>query len=141
MLYLLSVINIYWTPKLICYRCQYRIIHYLKFATNLALSSLKSKYFLLYYKNTTKCYNCNKNKIDLTIVINGCFLFLHKTNNTMNVHEYQAKEILSSFGVRIQRGKVAHSTNNALTVAHELSEEQEEDQRHADGLEHSPCDA
>ncbi|MEE3019990.1 MAG: ATP-grasp domain-containing protein, partial [Bacteroidota bacterium] len=41
----------------------------------------------------------------------------------MNVHEYQAKEILSSFGVRIQRGKVAYTTKNALTVAKELSEE------------------
>ncbi|MFL2596129.1 MAG: ADP-forming succinate--CoA ligase subunit beta [Flavobacteriaceae bacterium] len=41
----------------------------------------------------------------------------------MNVHEYQAKEILSSFGVRIQRGKVAHTAKNALTVAQELSEE------------------
>ena len=41
----------------------------------------------------------------------------------MNVHEYQAKEILSSFGVRIQRGKVAHTTKNALTVAKELSKE------------------
>ena len=41
----------------------------------------------------------------------------------MNVHEYQAKEILSSFGVRIQRGKVAHTTKNALTVSRELSEE------------------
>ena len=59
----------------------------------------------------------------MTIVIDGCFLFLHKTNNTMNVHEYQAKEILSSFGVRIQRGKVARTTKNALTVAQELSEE------------------
>jgi len=59
----------------------------------------------------------------LTIVIDGCFLFLHQTNNTMNVHEYQAKEILSSFGVRIQRGKVAHTIKNALTVAQELSEE------------------
>jgi len=59
----------------------------------------------------------------LTIVIDGCFLFLHQTNNTMNVHEYQAKVILSSFGVRIQRGKVAHTTKNALTVAQELSEE------------------
>ena len=59
----------------------------------------------------------------MTIVIDGCFLFLHQTNNTMNVHEYQAKDILSSFGVRIQRGKVAHTTKNALTVAQELSEE------------------
>ena len=57
------------------------------------------------------------------MLVYGCFLFLHQTNNTMNVHEYQAKEILSSFGVRIQRGKVAHTTKNALTVAQELSEE------------------
>ena len=59
----------------------------------------------------------------MTIVVCGCFLFLHQTNNTMNVHEYQAKEILSSFGVRIQRGKVAYTTKNALTVAKELSKE------------------
>ena len=59
----------------------------------------------------------------MTIVVDGCFLFLHQTNNTMNVHEYQAKEILSSFGVRIQRGKVAYTTKNALPVAKELSEE------------------
>ena len=59
----------------------------------------------------------------MTIVIDVCFLFLQQTSNTMNVHEYQAKEILSSFGVRIQRGKVAHTTKNALTVAQELSKE------------------
>ena len=41
----------------------------------------------------------------------------------MNVHEYQAKEILSSFGVRIQRGKVAQNTKDALTAAEALSEE------------------
>ena len=41
----------------------------------------------------------------------------------MNVHEYQAKEILSSFGVRIQRGKVAQNTKDAFTAAEALSEE------------------
>jgi succinyl-CoA synthetase beta subunit len=41
----------------------------------------------------------------------------------MNVHEYQAKEILSSFGVRIQRGKVAQNTKDAVTEAKALSEE------------------
>ena len=41
----------------------------------------------------------------------------------MNVHEYQAKEILSSFGLRIQRGKVAQNTKDALTAAEALSEE------------------
>ena len=56
-------------------------------------------------------------------MIGACFLFLQLTNSTMNVHEYQAKEILSSFGVRIQRGKVAQNTKEALTVAEALSEE------------------
>ena len=56
-------------------------------------------------------------------MIGACFLFLHQTNITMNVHEYQAKEILSSFGVRIQRGKVAQNTKDALTAAEALSEE------------------
>jgi len=41
----------------------------------------------------------------------------------MNVHEYQAKEILSSFGVRIQRGKVAQNTKEAVMAAEVLSEE------------------
>ena len=56
-------------------------------------------------------------------MIGACFLFLQQTNSTMNVHEYQAKEILSSFGVRIQRGKVAQNTKDAVTAAEVLSEE------------------
>ena len=56
-------------------------------------------------------------------MIGACFLFLQQTNSTMNVHEYQAKEILSSFGVRIQRGKVAQNTKDAVTAAEALSEE------------------
>ena len=56
-------------------------------------------------------------------MIGACFIFLQETNSTMNVHEYQAKEILSSFGVRIQRGKVAQNTKDALTAAEALSEE------------------
>jgi succinyl-CoA synthetase beta subunit len=56
-------------------------------------------------------------------VIVACFLFLQQTNSTMNVHEYQAKEILSSFGVRIQRGKVAQTTAEAVTAAEVLSQE------------------
>ena len=56
-------------------------------------------------------------------MIRACFLFLQQTNNTMNLHEYQAKEILSSFGVRIQRGKVAQNIKDALTAAEALSEE------------------
>jgi succinyl-CoA synthetase beta subunit len=41
----------------------------------------------------------------------------------MNLHEYQGKEILSSFGVRIQRGIVASTPAEALTAAQKLTED------------------
>lgn len=41
----------------------------------------------------------------------------------MNLHEYQGKEILSSFGVRIQRGIVAQTPAEAVTAAKKLNEE------------------
>ena len=41
----------------------------------------------------------------------------------MNLHEYQGKEILSSFGVQIQRGYVAKSPSEAVAVAKKLTEE------------------
>lgn len=41
----------------------------------------------------------------------------------MNLHEYQGKEILSSFGVRIQRGKVATTPAEAVEAAKKLTEE------------------
>ena len=41
----------------------------------------------------------------------------------MNLHEYQGKEILNSFGVRIQRGKVAQSPNEAVEVAKQIASE------------------
>ncbi len=41
----------------------------------------------------------------------------------MNLHEYQGKEILASFGVRIQRGLVAHSPQEAVDVAKQLTRE------------------
>ena len=41
----------------------------------------------------------------------------------MNLHEYQAKEILNSFGVRIQRGYVAASAEEAVNKANQLHEE------------------
>ena len=41
----------------------------------------------------------------------------------MNLHEYQAKEILSGFGVRIQRGYVASTPENAVAVANKLNKE------------------
>lgn len=41
----------------------------------------------------------------------------------MNIHEYQGKEILNSFGVRIQRGIVAHNAKEAVDAAKELTEQ------------------
>ena len=41
----------------------------------------------------------------------------------MNLHEYQAKEILSGFGVRIQRGYVASTPENAVEKAKKLNTE------------------
>ena len=41
----------------------------------------------------------------------------------MNLHEYQGKEILASFKVRIQRGIVAHNANEAVAAAKQLTRE------------------
>ena len=38
----------------------------------------------------------------------------------MNLHEYQGKELLNSFGVRIQRGLVATTTQEAVDAANKL---------------------
>ncbi|GGH47261.1 succinyl-CoA synthetase subunit beta [Mangrovimonas yunxiaonensis] len=41
----------------------------------------------------------------------------------MNLHEYQGKELLSSFGVRIQRGLVAQNAEEAVAKAKQLTQE------------------
>ena len=41
----------------------------------------------------------------------------------MNLHEYQGKEILNSFGVRIQRGIVASTPSETVDAAKKLTEE------------------
>ena len=41
----------------------------------------------------------------------------------MNIHEYQAKEILKTFGVKIQNGYVASTPNEALSSAKKLQKE------------------
>ena len=41
----------------------------------------------------------------------------------MNLHEYQGKEILSSYGVGIQRGMIAKSPEEAVVLAKQLTEE------------------
>lgn len=38
----------------------------------------------------------------------------------MNIHEYQAKEVLRKFGVATLQGKVAHSPDEAVTIAKEI---------------------
>ena len=40
----------------------------------------------------------------------------------MNLHEYQAKNILSKFGVKIQRGSVASTPEAAVAAAKQLTE-------------------
>ena len=41
----------------------------------------------------------------------------------MNLHEYQGKEILNSFGVKIQRGIVADNHKKAVEAAKQLAAE------------------
>jgi succinyl-CoA synthetase beta subunit len=41
----------------------------------------------------------------------------------MNLHEYQGKNILSQFGVKIQRGIVASTSDEAVAVAKQLNQE------------------
>ncbi|RAV30581.1 ADP-forming succinate--CoA ligase subunit beta [Sinomicrobium soli] len=41
----------------------------------------------------------------------------------MNLHEYQGKEILAGFGVRVQRGIVAHNAQEAVSAAKQLTQE------------------
>lgn len=41
----------------------------------------------------------------------------------MNLHEYQGKELLASYGVAIQRGKVAHTVEEAVDAYKQLQEE------------------
>ncbi|MDG1145356.1 MAG: succinate--CoA ligase subunit beta, partial [Flavobacteriales bacterium] len=41
----------------------------------------------------------------------------------MNLHEFQGKQILSSYGVGIQRGMIASTPDEAVTAAKQLTEE------------------
>ena len=38
----------------------------------------------------------------------------------MNIHEYQAKQVLSSFGVPVPRGHVAFTADEAVKAAEDL---------------------
>ena len=50
------------------------------------------------------------------------FYFCGTKFTNMNLHEYQGKEILASFGVGIQRGLVAHTADEAVEAAKQLTE-------------------
>ena len=39
----------------------------------------------------------------------------------MNIHEYQAKRLLTKYGVNVLKGKVAHTVQEAEEVAKDLS--------------------
>ena len=45
---------------------------------------------------------------------------IHCAHNPMNIHEYQAKELLEKFGVATTRGKVASTPDEAEAIAGEL---------------------
>lgn len=55
--------------------------------------------------------------------MNLYFCHRFKTSEYMNLHEYQGKEILNSFGVRIQRGIVASNQKDAVDAAKQLTTE------------------
>ncbi len=38
----------------------------------------------------------------------------------MNIHEYQAKELLTKYDIKVPNGKLAHSPSEALRIAHDL---------------------
>ena len=38
----------------------------------------------------------------------------------MNIHEYQAKELLAKYGIKVPNGRVAHSPSEALRIAYGL---------------------
>src|SRR6476660_4470255 len=42
-------------------------------------------------------------------------------NRAMNIHEYQAKELLEKFGVATTRGRVASTPEEAEVIARELA--------------------
>src|SRR6476619_4167731 len=46
---------------------------------------------------------------------------LSRASPAMNIHEYQAKELLQKFGVATPRGKVASSPEEAEQIARELA--------------------
>jgi len=44
-----------------------------------------------------------------------------KKNAIMDIHEYQGKQILASYGVKVQRGYVANNPQEAVAAAKQLT--------------------
>ena len=42
----------------------------------------------------------------------------------MNIHEYQAKKILSDYGIKIPKGMIAYTPNEARSAAEKLFRKQ-----------------
>ena len=40
----------------------------------------------------------------------------------MNIHEYQAKEIFKQYGIKVLKGKVAHTSDEAVNVAKSIGQ-------------------
>jgi succinyl-CoA synthetase beta subunit len=53
----------------------------------------------------------------------GDLLFLGDKIHSMNLHEYQGKEILAGFGVAVQKGLVANNSDEAVAAAEKLTAE------------------
>src|SRR5437868_14534228 len=47
---------------------------------------------------------------------------LSRASPAMNIHEYQARELLQKFGVATTRGKVASTPEEAEVIAREIAE-------------------
>ena len=52
---------------------------------------------------------------------NQSYIFAALKKQIMNLHEYQGKELLNGFGVRIQRGIVATTPEEAVAAAEKLA--------------------
>jgi succinyl-CoA synthetase beta subunit len=61
--------------------------------------------------------------LKITLLFLWHFLKQDKRIIIMNIHEYQGKEILASYGVRVQRGIVANNPVEAVAAAKQLTAE------------------
>src|SRR5438876_3261345 len=55
-----------------------------------------------------------------TLTLADCFKLEQKNGPSMKIHEYQAKAILSRYGVTTPRGEVAFTKEEARDAAHRL---------------------